>query len=254
MKNINFNNNIKTIKFAFLMKYILSLTIAIFLVACKTQSNSGLSPADFNKKITSEEVKLIDVRTPEEYNEGFIKGAINIDWNAGDFETAMTQFDKDQKIFLYCRSGKRSGSAYDLLKKLGYKHLYNLGGGIIAWKAAQLPVEAKASAQVSSKHIETNPIDFKTAIYGDKLVFVDFNATWCGPCRRMQPFVDIIKEERSSDVLVYSIDTDIEVALAQEYQIFNLPTVILLKKGAVLYRKEGYHDQKMLNDLVSKYK
>jgi thioredoxin len=236
------------------MKYILTLTLAILLIACKTQSNGGLTPTDFNKQITSEEVKLIDVRTPEEYNEGYIKGAINIDWNAGDFETAMTQFGKDQKIFLYCKSGTRSGHAFDLLKKLGYKNVYNLNGGISAWKAAQLPVETKASAQAATKPEEGNPIDFKTAIYGDKLVFVDFNAVWCGPCRRMQPFVDIIKEERSSDVLVYSIDTDKEVALAQEYQIFNLPTVILLKKGAVLYRKEGYHDQKMLNDLVTKYK
>ncbi len=236
------------------MKYMLSLTLAILLVACNTQSNGGLSPAEFNKQITSEEVKLIDVRTPEEYNEGYIKGAINIDWNAGDFETAVTQFGKDQKIYLYCKSGTRSGNAFDLLKKLGYKNVFNLNGGITAWKAAQLPVETKASAQEATKPVEGNPIDFKTAIYGDKLVFVDFNAVWCGPCRRMQPFVDIIKEERSSDVLVYSIDTDKEVALAQEYQIFNLPTVILLKKGAVLYRKEGYHDQKMLNDLVTKYK
>lgn len=236
------------------MKYILSLTIAILLVACKTQSNGGLSPADFNKQITAEDVKIIDVRTPEEYNEGYIKGAINIDWNAGDFETATTQFGKEQKIFLYCKSGTRSGNAFDLLKKLGYKNVYNLNGGITAWKEAQLPIETKASAQAAAKPAEGNPIDFKTAIYGDKLVFVDFNAVWCGPCRRMQPFVDIIKEERSSDVLVYSIDTDKEVALAQEYQIFNLPTVILLKKGAVLYRKEGYHDQKMLNDLVTKYK
>ena len=236
------------------MKYMLSLTIAILLVACKTQSNGGLSPADFNKQITSEEVKLIDVRTPEEYNEGYIKGAINIDWNAGDFEAAVTQLGKDQKIFLYCKSGTRSGNAFDLLNKLGYKNVYNLSGGITAWKAAELPIETKASAQATAKPAEANTIDFKTAIYGDKLVFVDFNAVWCGPCRRMQPFVDIIKEERSSDVLVYSIDTDKEVALAQEYQIFNLPTVILLKKGAVLYRKEGYHDQKMLNDLVTKYK
>lgn len=236
------------------MKYILSFTLAILLMACKTQSNAGLTPADFNKQITAEEVKLIDVRTPEEYNEGYIKGAINIDWNAGDFETAVSQFGKDQKIYLYCKSGTRSGHAFELLKKLGYKNVFNLAGGITAWKAAQLPVETKAAEQAAVKPTEANPLDFKTAIYGDKLVFVDFNATWCGPCRRMQPFVDMIKEERSSEVLVYSIDTDQEVELAKEYQIFNLPTVVLLKKGAVLYRKEGYHDQKMLNDLVTKYK
>lgn len=237
------------------MKYILSITLALFLLACKTQSTGGLTPTDFNKQITTEDVKIIDVRTPEEYNEGFIKGAINIDWNAGDFETAISQFGKDQKLYLYCKSGTRSGNAYELLKKLGYKNVYNLEGGFTAWKAAKLPVETSVVAEPTIQKLEAEkPIDFKTAIYGDKLVFVDFNATWCGPCKRMQPFVDIIKEERSSEVLVYSIDTDKEVELAREYQIFNLPTVILLKKGAVLYRQEGYHDQKTLNDLVTKFK
>lgn len=237
------------------MKYYLAFTLALVLLACKTQTKQSLNPADFSKQIASEDAKIIDVRTPDEFNEGFIKGAINIDWNAGDFETAVSQFGKDQKLYLYCKSGTRSGNAFELLKKLGYKNVYNLEGGITAWKSAQLPIETKAAVEPTTQNVETvKPIDFKTAIYGDKLVFVDFNATWCGPCRRMQPFVDIIKEERSSEVLVYSIDTDKEVDLAKEYQIYNLPTVVLLKKGAVLYRKEGYHDQKTLNDLVTKFK
>lgn len=237
------------------MKYILSITLALFLAACKTQTSGGLSPTDFNTQIASEDAKIIDVRTPEEYNEGFIKGAVNINWNAGDFETVISQFGKEQKLYLYCKSGTRSGNAYELLKKLGYKNVYNLVGGITAWQEAQLPIETKPVVETKVPQVEeAKPIDFKTAIYGEKLVFVDFNATWCGPCKRMQPFVDMIKEERSSEVLVYSIDTDREVELAKEYQIFNLPTVILIKKGAVLYRKEGYHDKKSLNDLVTKFK
>ncbi len=237
------------------MKYILTFTMALVLLACKTQTAGLLSPTDFNKQIASADAKIVDVRTPEEFKEGYIKGAVNIDWYAGDFQTSISQYGKEQKIYLYCKSGARSGSALDLLKKLGYKNVYSLSGGITSWKSAQLPVETASIAQPAVEKVEQEKqVDFKTAIYGDKLVFVDFNATWCGPCKRMQPFVDIIKEERSSEVLVYSIDTDQEVELAKEYQIYNLPTVILLKKGAVLYRQEGYHDQKALNDLVTKYK
>ncbi len=233
------------------MKTILFSLITVLLLSCKTQAGGDLKPSDFGTQIQKSDVKLVDVRTPSEFSEGHIKGAINVDYNGADFATAMAQFGKEEKIYLYCKSGVRSGKALEQLQKLGFKNLYSLHGGIEAWKGENLPIETGVASAALS---EQKPLDFKTAIYGDKLVLVDFNATWCGPCKRMQPFIDMIKEERAQDVIVYSIDTDEQVDLAREYQIMNLPTVILLKKGSVLYRKEGYHEQKELNDIVTKYK
>lgn len=239
------------------MKIKLIALMAITLVACKMSNNSHLlKVTDFKEKSTVSGSNIIDVRSPEEFKEGYIKGATNVDYNGANFESEISTLDKNGTYYLYCLSGRRSGEALDKMISMGYKNTYSLEGGIKAWKAANLPVEVPPvdPNDTTSKTTTADPTDFKTAIYGDKLVLVDFNATWCGPCKRMQPFVDMIREERAKEVIVFSIDTDEETQLAMEYQIVNLPTVILMKKGTVLYREEGYHDQQSLNDLVTKFK
>ncbi len=226
--------------------------IAILLSACSASQQSGiLSVHDFKEKSSAEGATILDVRTPEEFNGGYIKGAVNIDYQGTDFETQINQLDKEKSYFLYCKSGKRSGDALEKMKAAGFKNVYGLEGGIVAWTNDKQAVEV--AGQTATPAV-ADPTDFKTAIFGNKLVFVDFNATWCGPCKRMQPFVDMIKEERSNEVIVFSIDTDEQTALAQEYQIQNLPTVMLIKNGSVLYRAEGFHDQESLNELVTKFK
>ncbi len=241
------------------MKSKLLFLSALVFASCGTYKPNNLGPSDFNIKMTSANSKIIDVRSAEEFKEGYIKGAVNIDFYSENFENEMNKFDKGETLYLYCLSGNRSGQASEKLSKLGFKNIYSLEGGIKAWKANNLPLELntsndKDSVGATTANTEKDPTDFKTAIYGNKLVFVDFNAVWCGPCKKMQPFVDMLKEERSKEVIVFSIDTDEQVALAQEYQIVNLPTVVLIKNGAVLYRKEGYHNQQSLNELVTKFK
>ncbi|MBC3831780.1 rhodanese-like domain-containing protein [Undibacterium amnicola] len=71
---------------------------------------------------------VIDVRTPSEYAEKHISGAINIDHSVIATEIQKLKLAKEDKIILYCRSGRRSGIALETLKKLGFENLENYGG------------------------------------------------------------------------------------------------------------------------------
>tara|TARA_Y100001968_G_scaffold49118_1_gene39484 strand:+ start:541 stop:858 length:318 start_codon:yes stop_codon:yes gene_type:complete len=69
---------------------------------------------------------LIDVRTQEEFKSGYLEDAINIEWQ--NIKNLSKEIKKDEKIYLYCRSGNRSGKATDILINLGYKNVKNIGG------------------------------------------------------------------------------------------------------------------------------
>ena len=68
---------------------------------------------------------MIDVRTVSEFKNGFVQDEINVEWQ--DISSIKDEFEKNQKIYLYCRSGNRSGKAGDILIKLGFKNVENLG-------------------------------------------------------------------------------------------------------------------------------
>jgi len=81
------------------------------------------------------DVQLVDVRRPNEYREGHIEGALNIDFLEEDFARQMErQLDKNKPVMLYCRSGRRSAQAAEQLKALGFKQVYDLEGGFLEWK------------------------------------------------------------------------------------------------------------------------
>jgi len=80
------------------------------------------------KKIKKKEVLLIDVRTPEEYKEGHLKYATNIDYKNKQFKDETAKLDKNKTVYLYCRSGNRSGKSAEILRTQGFKSVYNIGG------------------------------------------------------------------------------------------------------------------------------
>jgi len=82
---------------------------------------------------------IIDVRTPEEFADGHIENAINLDYNSETFRDELNKLDKNKTYLIYCRSGSRSGSALNIMKELNFREVYNMLGGIIDWKAAGLP-------------------------------------------------------------------------------------------------------------------
>lgn len=135
------------------MKYIKISLLLVFITACFTvdaQTKTGgiiLGVESFNRKMQETSGKqVLDVRTPEEFQSGHIKGAVNINFYDEDFKQQLNKLDKGKPVFVYCRSGKRSGKTAAMLNELGFKAVYDLEGGITAWKEAGLPDE-EASAE-----------------------------------------------------------------------------------------------------------
>lgn len=141
------------------MKKILSIvrhTLLVILMTMSAVQISGcngnenivsVSAPEFDKAIKADTVLLLDVRTPHEYAEGHIDGALNIDVHSDDFQKmAEKDLSKDSTILVYCRSGRRSMDAAKILTKLGYK-VINLRGGIIEWKEDGLPVTSEEISQ-----------------------------------------------------------------------------------------------------------
>jgi len=83
---------------------------------------------------------IFDIRTPEEFNEGHIENAVNMDFYADTFRDDLDLLDKNKTYFIYCRSGNRSGRAMSIMKDLGFKEVYNLSVGIQEWIAEGFPV------------------------------------------------------------------------------------------------------------------
>ncbi len=104
-------------------------------------SGQSLAPQAFENKFNQSKFpQLVDVRTPQEYEAGHLKDAVNIDVKGADFRTAIEKLDKSRPVFVYCRSGVRSKTAISILKEAGFKEVYELDGGINAWIKAGKPV------------------------------------------------------------------------------------------------------------------
>jgi rhodanese-related sulfurtransferase len=83
---------------------------------------------------------VLDVRTPEEYAEGHLDGAVLVDFYDADFADQLSQLDPDVPYLVYCRSGNRSGQTLTMMQQLGFASAADVDGGIVAWQDAGLPV------------------------------------------------------------------------------------------------------------------
>ncbi|RMZ50531.1 rhodanese-like domain-containing protein [Flavobacteriaceae bacterium PRS1] len=119
------------------MKKILILMFSLSsLLGCKSESKAMVqivSVAEFKEGLSNNEVQLIDVRTPKEYNDGHIENARLIDFLSEDFKIKIQELDKEKPIYLYCRSGGRSGKASKVMEEFGFKEIVDLEGGYMAW-------------------------------------------------------------------------------------------------------------------------
>jgi phage shock protein E len=115
-----------------------------FLIVAGCSSTKGvitnLNAQEFSVKSQETGVITLDVRTPGEFNQGHISGAMNIDVEATTFENEVSKLDKSKSYAVYCHSGRRSGIATGQMEKLGFVHLFNLQNGFSDWMSQGMPV------------------------------------------------------------------------------------------------------------------
>ncbi len=99
---------------------------------------SAVDVTEAQRRLASREAVLIDVREPDEWQEGHVAGAAHIP--LGDLTARLAEVPRDRPVLLFCRSGNRSGRATALLREQGYDQATNVEGGITAWQRAGLPV------------------------------------------------------------------------------------------------------------------
>ncbi|MDF1516881.1 MAG: rhodanese-like domain-containing protein [Lutibacter sp.] len=119
------------------LKISILLLVIVLGISCNTKSQSQsdvikvLTPTEFKEKSANQ--TIIDIRTPEEFSQGHIKGAVNINYFDSNFMDQIAKYDKNQSIFIYCRSGNRTSAASKKAADFGFKEIYDLEGGILYW-------------------------------------------------------------------------------------------------------------------------
>ena len=99
---------------------------------------------------------------------------------------------------------------------------------------------------------ELTKTNFNETILANKVVLVDFWASWCGPCRMVSPVIDKIAEEYDGKIVVGKVNVDNDGALAAEYAVVSIPTVILFKDGKQVEKLVGAHSEDDYADMIDK--
>lgn len=214
-----------------------SIALALNVAAgCAQQSGDSLLEAQaFHQKLQSaKNFILLDVRTPGEYAQGYIENARNLDYRSPDFQAQVGKLDKSKTYFVYCRSGARSAEAAEYMRANGLREVYDLKGGIQAWGRDNLPIVMTGKNQ---------PDKISSADFGKMIasgtVLVDFYAPWCGPCKKMEPWINEIAREYSGKVQVVRINIDENKQLAKQLGVVEIPVLKIYKDGKEEWMHKG---------------
>ena len=226
------------------MKFLLhTATAFIFsasLFSCNAQQANGLNAAEFEAGISNKDsIQILDVRTPGEYESGHIKGSLLADWNnPQEYNRRIAYVDKTKPVYVYCLAGGRSAAAAKQMRTNGFEKVYELNGGINAWKAASKALEGKSEAKQMSME------EFNTAVNASKTVLVDFGAEWCPPCRKMEPVLKSLLTNNADKFKLVKVDGGKDQDILKAYHVTALPVFILFKDGKQVWRKDGVADEK----------
>jgi thioredoxin len=235
--------------------YFLPFAAVLSITSCgDSSSKTSLSDAGvetFDSLIAAlPDEQILDVRTAEEFNGGYIDGAQNIDWNGSDFAINVNALDKSKPVMVYCRSGNRSAKAAEHLRNNGFTTVYELQGGIQAWQNAG----KKVIIPVGAKPTTDGPVSlaqYNKVIADNDVVLVDFTATWCGPCKILSPSLHELETEMSGKFVLLKVDVDRDRPVAESMNIAAMPTLVLYKKGEVQWRNEGLVPKDLIAEKIT---
>jgi len=118
------------------MKKLIVVLSGVFMLVASCmlgQNKNDIQIDEFQKKIATENYILVDVRTSEEYADGYLEGALNIDYYSATFSEDISKLGLETPVLVYCRSGNRSGKSMKIMYDMGFNEVKNLIGGYTGW-------------------------------------------------------------------------------------------------------------------------
>ena len=192
---------------------------------------------------------LLDIRTPEEVSEGFLKNASFINFYDENFLQKASWVKKNQPIYVYCHAGGRSSKAAEMLIELGFREVYNLVGGYSKWVEDGYLVEKglKNIKGPNSKFFSKEEID--GILQTKQSVVLVFKTPWCLPCKKLDAVLDSFSINRPNwEVVKINMDTNKD--LAENYEVKSVPTLLFFKESKQLSSHIGFVN---LEDLLFEY-
>lgn len=216
--------------------------------AAETVVKTNLTATEFNAKIKElPAAPIIDVRTPGEFDGGHLANALNYNWNDGTFAGNISKLDKSKPVFVYCLSGGRSAAAAQKMRADGFKEVYEMDGGLMKWRAANLP---ETTDKTVAKPMGMTKQEYDALLKEDKIVLVDFYADWCAPCKKMKPYLDEIARDMAGKVEVVRINADENPQLCKYLGVDALPVLKVYKQKAETWSNTGFIEKdKVLEQL-----
>lgn len=211
-----------------------------------------VGPQEFSELIDNGTGILLDVRTPNEFNNGHIEGAKLMNFYAPDFASQLLELPKSKPIYIYCNVGIRSSRAAGFLVSNGYQKVYNLQQGILVWHRQGYPVFVDPDARPDMTDA-FSPNDFDALLKEHSLVFVDFYAPWCAPCRQMMPMIDSLKIEYHGKVEVVKVNTDVSRELLSVLEISAIPYFMMFVNQKPVFTHTGMISRKKITALFQNY-
>ncbi|MDA9227718.1 rhodanese-like domain-containing protein [Flavobacteriales bacterium] len=223
------------------MNRALLFLIIIFFISCSNKSTLVYEKTDIlslDKILNDTDIIILDVRTSEEIDAGYIPNSTFIDYYDKNFENKINLIDPSKKIYTLCKSGGRSVKAAEILSKNGFRNVYNLEGGFMRWKANKMPYDINLVNNDSSNTDLISEIRLDSLIKNNTNTLIYISTKWCSPCKKMEPIIDKLVDNNGS-LKVIKIDLDANTYAQERFDVKSLPALVLYENNSVVWHKNG---------------
>ncbi|HOS84515.1 MAG TPA: thioredoxin domain-containing protein [Bacteroidales bacterium] len=233
---------------------ILVIICSLLTYVSYAQTYKNVTATEFKSLVERKNGIVADIRTPGEFERGHIAGATLYNSQDPNLANLLLALPKTKPVYLYCYSGARSRQIAAFLVQNGYTNVYNLQRGLIDWNAMGFKLSTPSTPQANTPQPHTyTPNDHSTLLTKQSLVFVDYYAPWCAPCKHMMPMIDELTSQYKGKVLIEKVNTDASKEVMQQLGIKGVPYLVLYKDGKPVYTQYGMVTKETLISEFGKY-
>lgn len=197
-------------------------------------------------------LQVVDLRSPEDYLESHLPGAINIDRNSPTFEKELAGLNPGRPVYFYCANGMTSAEVIKNLPKSSYVKIYDVTGGFAAWSGA-----GKKLSRVDrvSRPEPVTRSEYDALVKKNDYILLQFSPSSVDPevLKKLDSMMESIVKKKSGEIAFRKYNYRDQVSLARDLKVNNLPTLILYRQGTEVWRYEGMPDKTEVESNLEKH-